>query len=108
MGGHPGTLTTALCGINSCTGLAPVGLGLAACTHPFDAHEPQAMIAFAPSAVSLRILRKVSPPTVQYTPPSLVGALPSTASTYSPGYSFMMRLRISSTWKPAAACRVSS
>jgi len=43
---------------------APVGLVRAAWTHPFEAQEPQAMIALACSAVSSRMLRNVSPSTV--------------------------------------------
>src|ERR1700680_4327557 len=108
MGGQPGTLMIGLLVMSFLTGLAPVGFGLAACTQPFEAQEPHATMALASSAVSSSMLRKVCPPTVQYTPPSLVGALPSTASRYCPLYCFMMLRRISSTWNPAAACNVSS
>src|SRR5690242_16364927 len=97
MGGQPGTLMIGLPVINWLIGLAPVGFGFAACTQPFDAHEPQATIALASAAVSSRIFRNDSPPTVQYTPPSLVGALPSTARMYWPLYSFIILRRTSST-----------
>src|SRR5579872_1660790 len=108
MGGQPGTLMIGLSVINWLIGLAPVGFGLAACTQPLEAQEPHATIALASLAVSFRMFRNESPPTVQYTPPSLVGALPSTARRYWPLYFFITSRRISSTWKPAAACSVSS
>ena len=53
MGGQPGTLTMGLSCTISCTGVAWVGLGRAACTQPHEAHEPQEMMALASLAVSL-------------------------------------------------------
>ncbi len=46
IGGQPCTLTIGL-PMKLVTGMAPVGLGLAACTQPERAQLPQAMIAFA-------------------------------------------------------------
>ena len=53
IGGHPGTLMMGLLVITLSIGTAPVGFGLAACTHPQDAHVPQATIAMDSSATLL-------------------------------------------------------
>ena len=57
MGGQPGTLMIGLPVMSFLMGFAPVGLGLAACTQPLEAHEPHAMIVLASAAVSSRIWR---------------------------------------------------
>ena len=79
IGGQPGTSTMGLSVMISVIGTACVGLGLAACTQPQAAQEPQPMTALAPAATCLIFLRKVSPPGMQFTPSSLSGTLPSTA-----------------------------
>ena len=45
IGGQPGTLTIGLSRMTLWIGVAWVGFGLAACTQPQEAQEPQAMIA---------------------------------------------------------------
>ena len=75
MGGQPGTLITGLL-TSFEMGVAPVGLGLAACTQPLEAQLPQATMAAASAATVCRIDSAVLPPTMQYTPPSLVGTAP--------------------------------
>ena len=47
------------------SGVAPVGLGRAACMHPLDAQLPHAMIALAPPAASFTISSAVRPPMQQ-------------------------------------------
>src|SRR5512144_2397912 len=79
IGGQPGTLMIGLSVITLLIGTAVVGFGLAACTQPHDAHEPQAMIALASLAECLSFSTKGLPPGMQYMPSSPSGGLPSTA-----------------------------
>src|SRR5579863_9570838 len=106
MGGHPGTLITGLL-TSLWIGVAPVGLGLAACTQPLEAQLPHATTAAASAATSWRIDSAVLPPIMQYTPPSLVGTAPSTSTMYLPLLFRMVSLRLFSAWNPEAAISVS-
>src|SRR5208283_3618520 len=106
MGGQPGTLITGLF-TSFEMGVAPVGFGLAACTQPFEAQLPQATMAAASLATVCRICSAVLPPTMQYTPPSLVGTAPSTSTIYLPLLLAMVSFRLFSAWKPDAAMSVS-
>lgn len=65
MGGQPGTLMMGLSVMILCTGVAPVGLGLAAWMQPFDAQLPHATMALAPAAASFTMSRAVRPAMVQ-------------------------------------------
>ncbi len=93
MGGQPGTLITGL-STSLEIGVAPVGFGLAACTQPFEAQLPQATMAAASAATVCRIDSAVLPPTMQYTPPSLVGTAPSTSTMYLPLLFLMVSFRL--------------
>jgi hypothetical protein len=73
-------LTSGLSVITWGTDTVRVGLGFAACTQPHDAHEPQAMIAFASFDTHFSFSRKGFPPWKQYIPSSPRGGLPSTAT----------------------------
>ncbi len=64
MGGQPGTLITGF-EISLWMAVAPVGLGLAACTPPNEAHEPQATTAAASADTSFRIDSAVLPCSMQ-------------------------------------------
>ena len=90
MGGQPGTSTTGLSVMTSVIGTDFVGLGLAACTQPQAAHEPQPITALALAQTCLILLRKISPPGMQNTPSSPNGMLPSTATMYWPLYFSMV------------------
>ena len=79
IGGQPGTLMIGLSVITLCTGVACVGFGLAACTQPHEAQEPQEMIALASLATCFSCSTKGLPPMMQYMPSWFSGGLPSTA-----------------------------
>ena len=64
-GGQPGMLMIVLPGRISWTDFAWVGLGSLEGMPPHDAHEPMAMMAAAPSAVSLTMSMIGRPPTMQ-------------------------------------------
>ena len=65
MGGQPGTLMMGLSVITLCTGVACVGFGLAACTQPHEAHEPQEMMALASLAAWRSFSTNGRPPGMQ-------------------------------------------
>jgi hypothetical protein len=79
MGGQPGTLMMGLSVMTLCTGVAWVGLGLAAWTQPQEAQEPQEMMALQSLATCFNCSRKGLPPMMQLMPSWFSGGLPSTA-----------------------------
>jgi hypothetical protein len=62
IGGQPGTLMMGLSVMTLSIGVAWVGLGLAACTQPQEAQEPQAMTALASLATCFSCSMKGLPP----------------------------------------------
>ena len=79
IGGQPGTLMMGLSKITLWIGVACVGFGLAACTQPQLAQEPQLMMAFASFATCLSCSMNGLPPMMQLMPSWFSGGLPSTA-----------------------------
>ena len=79
IGGQPGTLMIGLSVMTLLIGTAVVGFGLAACTQPQEAQEPQAITAAASLATCLSFSTKGRPPGMQNMPSSPSGGLPSTA-----------------------------
>src|SRR5512147_1901104 len=79
IGGQPGTLMIGLSVMTLSIGTACVGLGLAACTQPQLAQEPQAMTARASLATCLSFSTNGLPRGMQNMPSSFSGGLPSTA-----------------------------
>lgn len=79
IGGQPGTLMIGLSVITLSIGTARVGFGLAACTQPQLAHEPQAITAFASLETFFSFSANGRPPGMQNMPSSFSGGLPSTA-----------------------------
>ena len=65
IGGQPGTLMIGLSVITLWIGVACVGFGFAACTHPHDAQEPHDTIAFASFATWRSFSTKGLPPGMQ-------------------------------------------
>ncbi len=96
IGGQPGTLMIGLSVMTLSIGTAWVGLGLAACTQPQEAQEPQAITAMASAAISLSFSTKGRPPSMQNMPSSFSGGLPSTARMYLPLYFWRVSWRIAS------------
>ena len=89
MAGQPGTLSWGLLGKSLCSGVAAVGLGLAAWTQPQEAQVPQATTALACSTPRASLSIKGLPPSMQYMPWPFRGVLPSTARMYCPLYLLM-------------------
>src|SRR5215469_14773274 len=106
MGGQPGTLITGF-EISLLMGVAPVGLGLAACTPPNEAQAPHATTAAASSETSFRIDSAVFPCSMQYTPPLAVGTAPSHRRMYLPLLFWTVSIRLFSAWCPEGAISVS-
>ena len=79
IGGQPGTLMIGLPVMTLSIDTAWVGLGLAACTQPQLAHEPQAITALASLATCLTLSTNGLPPGMQNIPSLFNGGLPSTA-----------------------------